>query len=72
MKEDQSVKTERIKHSGNVNKSHSSTTNTALEKIEEKTPEKVLARDKKLLTNVPKRRGRPPRSKIIMHRKLGN
>jgi len=72
MKEDQLVKTERIKHSGNVNRSNSSITNTALEKMEEKTTEKVLARDKKVLTNVSKRRGRPPGSKITMHRKLDN
>jgi len=72
MKKDQSVKTERIKHSGNVNRSNPSITNTALEKMEEKTTEKVLGRDKKLLTNVAKRRGCPPGSKITMHRKLGN
>jgi len=58
------VKTERIKHSGNINRCNSSITNIALEKIEEKTTEKVLARDEKLLTNVPQRRGRPPGSKI--------
>jgi len=57
-----------------VNRSNSSITNTPLEKIEEKTTEKVLqvARDKNVLTNVSKRRGRPPGSKITIHRKLDN